>query len=186
MSDEKCDSSNIIEIYYRSRAVEFSRFCQGLPLILLTFFSVTSFRKRKFTRYLSSYGEKFTLLAYFAIVFSFITGISTVGILDDSTLNSPSFSKLVHSGVWDTIPPMQESIKEFVVTNTQDKSITINLHVIHWNPLNDHGRVDVDWDYDGSSILPNRSLTVKITVTNLNYDKPTTASLDVIVYSPEF
>ena len=185
MSDEERDSPSIIETYYRSRAAEFSRFCQGLAFIVLTYFSVTSFRERKFARYLSSYRDKFTLLAIIVIVFSFVTGVSTVGILYDSAPKSLGFSKIVHSGVWDTIPPMQGSIKEFVVINTQDKSITLNLRVIHWNPLSDQGMVEVDWDYDGGPILPDRSLRVKITVTNLNFDKPTTVSLDVIVYYTE-
>ncbi|MHA2163708.1 MAG: hypothetical protein ACXABF_14920 [Candidatus Thorarchaeota archaeon] len=182
--DEK-DNSNIIETYLRSKAAEFSQVCQGLTYMTLTYFSITSFRKRKFVRYLSSYEGKFTLIAIIAIAFSLTTGISTIGFLKDSTPETPCLTIIAHSGVWDTIPARQESSKDFLISNTNDKPIKLELKVIHWNPFISQDMVKIDWDYDGTIIPPNQSITVKITATNLDYQNPNNIILDIIVHGFE-
>jgi hypothetical protein len=185
MTYNENDTSNSIETYLRSKAAEFSQVCQGLTYLVLTYFSITSFRNRKFTRYLSSYEGKFTLIAIMAILFSFTTGISTIGLLKESTPNTPSLTITAHSGVWDTIPARQESSKEFLISNTNGEPIILDLKVIHWNPFSSQDMVTIDWDYDGRLIPPDQSISVKITVTNLDYENPASISLDVIVYGSE-
>jgi hypothetical protein len=181
MALDESDDSNRVETYLKSKAAEFSQVCQGFTYLVLTYFSITSFRKRKFARYLSSYEGKLTLVAIMAIAFSFITGISTVGFLKNSDPDTPCLTIIAHSGVWDTLPARQESTKEFEISNTNDKPIVLNLEVIHWNPFSSQDMVKTDWDYDGNLIPPNQSITVKITVANLDYENPRNIILDVIV-----
>ncbi len=185
MTEEEIDISSIIETYMKARASEFSRFCQGLPHLVLTLFSTTEFRKRKFARYLASYKGKFTLMVIISLSLSFITGISTIGILKNSDPDIPILTLNIHSGVWDTIPPKQESTKEFIISNTHDKPITLILNDIQWNSISAQGNVNVEWDYDGSIIPPNQSIAIKITITNTDYENPTTVILDIIIFGIE-
>ena len=185
MTEEEINISSIIETYMKSRASEFSRFCQGLPHLVLVLLSITAVRKRKFARYLDSYKGKFTLMVIITISLSFITGISTIGILKNSDPDNPNLTLNIHSGVWGTTLPKHESTKEFIITNTHDKPITLVLNVIHWNSFSIQDNVNVEWDYDGSIIPPNQSIAIKITVTNLDYENPTTIILDIILHGLE-
>ena len=188
MTKDENDNWSNIEICLRSKAAEFSRFFQGFTYLILTYFSFTSFRKRKIARYLSSYEGKFTLVAILVIVVSFTIGISTVGILKESAPNIPDTSNItiiVYSGFWDTISAKQESSKEFVISNTIDVPIALSLEAFQWNSYISQDMVEIDWDYDGSLIPPNQSISVKITVTNLGYENPTNIILDIIVHGFE-
>jgi len=115
------------------------------------------------------------------LLISLMTSLSLLGLIDNNIDPSPTIIFEIHSGYWDTIPPLASANRSYTIKNTSEHPLQLELRTLNWNPATATLCVRESWDYDGSTLLPGEEIDISISLKNEALDCTIFTNLDIII-----
>ena len=171
---------SLMEIYLRSRAIEFSKLFKRITAMTLELLGTQRLSRRRLYRAFNPVkNHAYPIILSAACIMSLASAVTMMGILED--LRKPAMELMIHTGYWDRIPANGVASKTFEVENPTGQLIYLELLSQNWFPVSTFRDVEITWDYDGVPLRAGESREVTITIENYNPLNTLFVSLDIYI-----
>lgn len=111
-----------------------------------------------------------------------ISSSGAVKAIDVMVYSDADCKNVLSSIDWGILEPGESKNLTYYVRNEGNSAVTISLLTENWNPLNAAEYIDLNWNYEGQSIVPEGVIEVTFTlVVSSSVEGITDFSFDIVI-----
>jgi hypothetical protein len=111
-----------------------------------------------------------------------ISSSGAVKAIDVMVYSDADYKNVLSSIDWGLLEPGESKNLTYYVRNEGNSAVTISLLTENWNPLNASRYIDLNWNYEGQSIVPDGVVEVTFTlVVSPSVEGITDFTFDIVI-----